>query len=101
MNSRSLTVALLCAGEIIQIVASKGQRIEGDDIVRLNSDDDFFNDAIDQLGSPFYGGTQKSNKNRTWAQTIVNILVLLITLIIVGALLGGLGYLGYKMYKKY
>ena len=40
-------VAALFALNLIQNVEGRGQRIEGDDIVRLSSDDDFFNDAID------------------------------------------------------
>ena len=40
-------IAALMALNLIHTVEGKGQRIEGDDIVRLSSDDDFFNDAID------------------------------------------------------
>ena len=40
-------VAALMALNLVHTVEGRGQRIEGDDIVRLSSDDDFFNDAID------------------------------------------------------
>ena len=47
---------------LISYVEARGQRIDGgDDIVYLLEDEDFYNDAVDQFASPFYGGTSKKS----------------------------------------
>ena len=93
----SFTLSYLCA----EGVDARGQRIEGNDLVFLKEDEDFYQDAVEQFGSPFYGETNHNNSQRSLAQTIKNVLILLITLIIIFGLIGALVWFAYKQYQKY
>ena len=100
-NSRQILVmGGVMALQLFDYVDGRGQRIEGDDIVKLSSEEDFVNDAIDQVSSPFYGGTKTNSKNRSWAAWIRNFLIIMITIMIILGIVGGLGYLIYTQYKK-
>ena len=87
---------------LISYVEAKGQRIDSgsSDVVMLLEDEDFYNDALDQVSSPFYGGTSQRSKTRTTAESIRNILAVLIILILIGACIGGIAYFIYREYKK-
>ena len=42
-----LVMGAVMALQLLDYVDGRGQRIEGDDIVKLSSEEDFVNDAID------------------------------------------------------
>jgi hypothetical protein len=53
MDSKFIKVASMAI--LAAYVDAKGQRIEGDDIVTLISDQDFLDDALESVGHPLMG----------------------------------------------